>query len=760
MKKSLLLLVLIGSVFVDRGMGQLSDYSDSLALPYEFEHLQLTLEVDSESATFRGVATWNVRVVSEQVDSLYLVALRTDVKSVRFNEQHIDFEMRNDTLLISFPNPIQKDESFKVEVIYAAIPQFGTHRTKSGTFFTSLMPGARSDLFPTIAHPSIQVKSDIRLIVPNHWKAVATGVFAGSTLMHDERRLFHWQSDTPVAVTDISMVMGEMDVVSVRRSGTEYRFYKESAVSSDLDELELLDLLITYTSRADSITGISYPYQSHNVVLLDDHMWESRSFAAGFSYVFNNAGSIESQIRRSVAAQYFGSYHRPVQLSGSDHILLSQAALYRMLGDEIDPESLIWSDSVIPDQQTWRTWDYLRWMDAVATVQRHADFSAFDIESIRNLMTHPSGSYSQQAYLNILDIDNMYPVVESDPVLQYLDFTVNYELDEINNRISLEFIPMNPSDDVLIPVRMVQFVSGGTNELHIMVSSLGDRVTFSVSGFIHNMYIQPDDPLVRFTENKPSEFWMYQLRNDGDYERRVEAAMGFGRITDDPDIQLFLQDLIRNEPDQNVRSILISSFSTIINGALGTHQRFLDLLNDRNSIIRHTALEALRNYPTNDQVRSAVYHIISTSPDIALVNHAIDVYFDIADEAEFFATGRGLLVEDQKDLDFTAVILPLIVQTEQGKAFAPNLMQYLEKEFPFFIRKVAFEILKEVEILPSYWEELLPVLSTDPDPRVRYLALGCINKVSEVVALEILNSRSYNEYDVRVLHQVQNLLSR
>lgn len=760
MKRTFLFFFLLGFVLSEQGVGQLTDYSDSLNLPYEFEHLLLTLEVDADSATFRGVATWNMRATAEQVDSLFLIALRTDVKSVRFNESNVDFEMRNDTLLIQFPVPILLDEVFKVEVIYSAMPQFGTHRTKSGTIFTSLMPGARSDLFPTIAHPSIQVKTDIRLIVPNHWKAVATGIFAGSTLMHDERRLYHWKMDQPVSVTDISMAMGELDVISVRRSNVEYRFYKESAITTELDEFELLDRFILYTNRADSLLGITYPYGSHNVVYLDDHMWESRSFAAGFSYIFKNAGSIESQIRRTVAAQYFGSYHRAETLSGSDHILLSQAALNLQLDKNFVLESLIWDDVVYPIQNTWRTWDHSRWMDAVATVQRNPDFQAFSTESLSALIAQPSGSYAQQDYLDILGLVESYPEIAQDPVPQYTDFTVNYQLDEINNRISLEFIPMNASDDMLIPVRIIQFVSGGTNELNFMVSSLGDRVTFSFSGFITNMYIMPDDQFVRFTENKPSEFWMYQLRNDSDYERRVEAAMGFGRITDDPDIQLFLQDLIRNEPDQYVRSILVSSFSTIVQGALGTHQRFLDLLNDRSSIIRHTALEALRKYPSNEQVRNAIYHIISTSPDIELVNHAIDVYFDVADEAEFFATGRGLLVEDQKDLDFTAVILPLIVQTQQGKVFAPNLMQYLEKEFPFFIRKIAFEILKEVEILPSYWEELLPVLSTDPDPRVRYLALECINKVSNVVALDILNSRSYNEYDVRVLHQVQNLLSR
>jgi hypothetical protein len=93
-------------------------------------------------------------------------------------------------------------------------------------------------------------------------------------------------------------------------------------------------------------------------------------------------------------------------------------------------------------------------------------------------------------------------------------------------------------------------------------------------------------------------------------------------------------------------------------------------------------------------------------------------------------------------------------------AFAPNLLQYLEADFPFFIRNIAFQILKDVEISASYWQDLLPMLATDPDPRVRFLSAPLLDKIDSDVADDILLEWVQREYDVRVLQQLQEMLSK
>jgi hypothetical protein len=277
-----------------------------------------------------------------------------------------------------------------------------------------------------------------------------------------------------------------------------------------------------------------------------------------------------------------------------------------------------------------------------------------------------------------------------------------------------------------------QFSSGNINDVDYLVSTAGDVISFTSAGYIENMYAVDVSDSIVITENKPAQFWVYQLRSDSDYERRIESAVGFSRVKDDPDIQLFLQDLIRSEPDELVKSYLIESYADLTNGALGTHPTFIPLLDNSSDLVKLAALNALMNYTGNEQVQQAVFRVISMSNDIGFVNRAIEIYNEITDEAEFFSVARSLLIEDLQDLQFTATIIPLIVTTDQGREFAPNMMQYLEREYPYFLRILALNTLKEMEISPSYWLEILPELLNDSDPRIRYNGLDLIAKFEKI----------------------------
>ncbi|MCH8525509.1 MAG: hypothetical protein LAT52_13240, partial [Balneolales bacterium] len=119
---------------------------------------------------------------------------------------------------------------------------------------------------------------------------------------------------------------------------------------------------------------------------------------------------------------------------------------------------------------------------------------------------------------------------------------------------------------------------------------------------------------------------------------------------------------------------------------------------------------------------------------------------------------RSLLHEDTEDLYFTQTIIPLIVQTQQGVIFAPNLMDYLDDQYAFDLRRTAFDALYPLEIDSDYWAEILPELLVDSDPRMRYMALNLVATLPGTLRDEILQDRLYNEYDVRVLRRVSTLV--
>jgi hypothetical protein len=760
MIQKILYTLLFSLILVSISSAQILDYEKDPVFDFEFRSMHLTLELSKDTSIISGVVTWLMSAQTDSINQIRLISVRSNIKSIRIDEIIADFEHIGDTLLISQSEYFQIDELFKLEIVYEANPQFSLYRTTSGTIWSSFLPSARTDLFPSLPHPKIQFTTDIRLILPLEWKGIANGVFVTSTLMPEEKRLYHWGSTVPVSVTDIGIVAGMLEYKEAFIGSRSIRIYTESEGTNTLDKTIFLDSVLEKINRLESVTGKEFPYQSMTFIELPDHQWEVRSSGATLGFLFQNANTIEEQLSRILASQVFGSYYRTPSLSEANHILVLQGYLYSLFSDMSVPDYSRWQEFPEFESETWGIWSPEIFSRSIYT-SLEGSFSTHLNKTILSAITElESGAYSWADFqsMHYAFDDLSYPELESRPDLHKEYYTINYDFDEQTNRYSIEFIPEGNYEQRILSLRLRQFSSGNVNEVDYMVSTAGDLISFTSSGFIQNIYvIEADDSLV-FTENKPAQFWVYQLRSDSNYERRIESAVGFSRVTDDPDIQLFIQDLIRNEPDEIVKASLVESYGILTRGASGTHQRFIPLLDNPSILIRRAALNALRNYPGNEQVQQAVFRIISLSDDFDFVNHAIEVYRDITDEAEFFSVARSLLIEDLGDLYFTPSIIPLIVTTEAGKQFAPNLMQYLESNYPFYLRNLTLNILKEMEISPSYWLDILPELLNDSDTRVRFIGLDLISKFEKRQVLEILEGRISVEYDVRVLHKVQKLL--
>lgn len=743
---------------------QISDYSEVTVSPsLAFEHLNLTIEPDTSENRLKGVATWQVRLIDEKPDSLSLNLFKGEVNSVRIDELSVSFSYQFDRLTLEIPDTVLADSLFKVEINYSSDPVVGLHIQSNGLHWSSTLPGSRSDIFPTIQSPTVRITTDIRVIVPNSWKAVSNGFSAGSTLLHDDRRLYHWKSTEPISVADIVLAYGPLNVSTSKYRDVEVNVFTVQNAESFFDEVQLFQITTKYLQSADSLLSKPYPYEALNVVLIDDHLWEFKSASAGVIYIYKNGGNIDDQLAKGIAGMYFGSYHKPFTLADSQHIILNQTRLFDLM--TVESESSNFISDYPSHQDNWVNLSPHSWIEAHTWIQKFGRGSSlFQTDRLSEILSYGPGSFSSEDYIAMLQNQEItkYPDFINPGYPDTSKIDVVYTHDHPNERISIEFLPRHVSSAVgeLIPVKIRQYTDGTSIDLEFQISRYGDRISVNTNGYTNNMYVINEDPLIHFEEVKPAEFWRFQLRNDSDYLKRLEAARGFGSVVDDPDIQLFLQDLIRTEPDELVRERLVKSYAQLTNGARGTQLRFINWLTDSSALVRNAALEALKKYPGNDDALRTVYNIISTSQDIPFVNKAIEVYFHITSPEDFFATGRGLLVEDQKELLFTATVLPLIIKTEQGLAFAPNLMQYLEPEFPFFIRNIAFEILKDVEISASYWQDLLPMLATDPDPRVRFLSASLLDKIDSEIAGDILREWVQKEYDVRVLQQLQEMLSK
>jgi hypothetical protein len=737
---------------------QIHDYAHPFEYPFEFHHLQLTLEIPEEETVFRGVATWQMSAKTDNSSKIELIAIRTDIKSVRINERSVDYRAKGDTLIIAVEEPFPSFVRFKLEIVYLTDTKFGVHQTKNGTIWSSLLPGARSDLFPSIPHPSVQVPTDIRLIMHHEWKGVANGYLLATTLLPEDQRLYHWRSEIPIAVTDIAIVAGRLDFTEVRQAGKRYRIYSEEDAYSDEDRAAIMERTLKYSALVESSLDTRIPFEGFNVILLPDHRWETRFSSGSITYLFENGGDRNEQLMRGLISQFFGSAQRGPDLKQSHVQLAIQGYFFNALKDSVEIDDSIEIDHYPEFTNTpWLVWSPDYW--SYAKAYRNTEFERILAGGLNRIGRLNPGMFSWERYLKALGIEQAIapPVVSKPEEISLESYTVYYYYDDISNRYDLELVPNGNYAPRFMPLRIRQFESGNASDLELLVSTRGDHIHLNISQLVQNLYVINDNPDISFIEIKPANFWVYQLRNDGDPVRRNEAAKGFALVQDDPDVQFILQELIANEPDNEVKANLVTSHARLLNGGAGTHTRFVSLLRDPSRVVRFAALDALKYYKNIEAAQREVFRIISSSNDVEYVNKAIEVYSLIVNEREFFSVARSLLFEDREELNFTHVLIPLIVKSEQGQTFAPNLMGYMDESYDYSLRKLTFDTLKMLKISPSYWQDILPYLLADKDPRIRYMSLELAKLLEQKAFDEIITERYFNEYDVRVLQKLQQL---
>lgn len=723
--------------------------------PHLTSHLYLTVEAVKDTSIVNIVSSFQLKGINDSLDTIHFNLKNADISSVRINERPADYVAEGDTISISISDIVASGNLLSIDFVYSVNRHEFFLTGPANQFRLPLLP--YNDRIPIPLNNAIVLSgTDIRIIVPEQWNAMTNGSLVSTTLLPGGRRLFHWNHSLKIDHRRVSLSFGEYQLQQSRLNDIDVVVaYANTLPSLKNINDTLSDLLNQFSSH-----GFPYPFESLTLIFEEDHRWETRQSHPTIGFVFQNAGRSEHQVKRILAEQLFGSSIKPSDNTSDYIIALLQASLINRIWPDYQPDPWELNPEVPDSPYHVHSVHYLN--NALFTIRNDIHLQTL-LETVSDSLIHTRVNYLDwDLLMSFLDPeDRIDPPQIIDSKFVNIDrFTINYSEGQQQGQYVLEFIPENLYSGRTITLTVRQFSNGTYIDVPLFVSSHGDRIAFNVNGKLDNIYVVDSSESIVFNENKPSSFWRYQLRNDPDYNRRIEAAKGFGRITDNPDIQLFIQDLIRNEPDSKVKSHLIESYARITSGASGTHSRFIPFLTDQDNIIRDVALASLKNYKGNPQVIQEVFRIISSSNDIEFVNKAITVYYHIVDEEEFFSVGRSLLVEDLEDIFFTSTIIPLLVKTERGLSFAPTLMQYLEPEYPVMLRILTLMTLKELEISASYWQEVLPSLISATDARIRYHSLEILPKIDRQIAIEIISEQSSSENDARVRKRMADMLQR
>ena len=729
------------------------DYEKFPRLDVELQHLDADIRI-SEDGFIEGDVLYNARFMRNHTDSLVFHAARMNIISVSVNDEVQEYRMDDDRLIIDLEEEFSRNEVINIRIQYDTSPSFGVHRNSNGTIWTSLLPKSVRHWLPTNDHPRVAFTTDIIFTHPSGKTMIASGERGRTEVLNVDEEQTSFESANPVPVTALSWATGEVnEVASATVSDSRIFLYSESGQA---DEEYLQSASGAFRSVLNEL-GVSYPYQDLHIVMLEEDYWETKPYGAGMVFVYKNKENFSQQIQRGILAQWAGVLLREEQWSDADAVHLLQAELANRLFDFEYITDL--EEGTDPydrfSQYTLSLWQKTLSENQTGSLQDHLEYVNEFLFSGDNIILgwheFASALYEETGVPYFDRLSTVEMEIEPEQVEQVTEYIARVEWTEGADAAEIHFESIGTPFDELVTVRAEEITINDVRSHELTFSGQSDGVVINVSSGIENikLYVEDNDELI-LHEEKPFLFWIHQLRNDEDSGRRAEAARGLAQLSDNPDLQLALNDVLQMESNPEVYAEIIRSMSRITAGASGTDERFLQYSSsNQNPLIQKAAVEALAYFRDNDRVISRLRTIIVQTTDEEIRREAIRSLYEVTD-GERFSSQVEYLVTQESVLNEISLLLDLLAQKGEAENAVEFASTFIAEEFPFATRKGALDIMLQYDESPSNWQERLPELLTDRHPRIRHHAALALDKLSSGQRNAIVADRIDDEFDERI----------
>lgn len=735
-----------------------TDYESFPVLDYHFSHLDAVLSLDSDTRSLSGTVNYTVSARHRFAGELMLQAAGLQINSITLNGEDASFIYENDRILLS-PADYLSDPTrpFELSISYKAAGTQALLKTAAGTIFTTLSPNRRAEWIPVFEHPRVAFTTRLTFEADEALEVVSNGQFLRSGLLDNGRKRVIWRSEVPIPSTDLVFFAGNLQFSETLLGLTSVRVYGEARTGSPQLREDLMREAISSLSNITRSLRVEYRFEGFTLVLLEDHLWEPRLSAASLGIVAGTVSPAKVQIDRIAVSQWFGALLRPETIAGSGAHLLHQAQLLRQL----EPDAPRFSVQGFPVIDGFPYWDHLLPQHAAYWSQAIDEMDAFSAAMLNEHMRlqlraeDPVGSWQdfQRVWYRASGRTLAEPDFEllreapEEPELLNVQLIFGFSTER---GLSVTVDPQGqvPADSIRIPLE-IHFRGGDIRDEVLTVFRTGGEFVLPADTRPLNVMAGDGAPMFRFTEMKDLNMWLHQLRSSGQLERRIQAAQNLPRFREDADIQLAVRDVLRGENEPEVRTALIRAISSIVRGAAGTQQMFLDLMATAEGDELLASVEALRNYPGNEAVISAVGRLAQSSRYSEAAVLAVKVFREIASEQQFTELASSLLGGSGPAAIRAAVVDELFELPDRMVAVDTSFEIAITPTFPYQMRAAAMHALGRHNRAQDL-QELVPALIDDADPRVRLLALRYIGALDDAQMNDLLEQRFAIERDPRI----------
>lgn len=737
------------------------DYESHPYQPYNFTHLDLDLTLEPDQDLVSGIATYQVSAKVDGLTELLLHTEKSAIESVLIDEDVVQYSVSGDSLLIELPDSTISDEVFDLQITWQSTSDFGLLKDYKGNFWSSKNPLAHHHWFPVFDHPRVELMINATFTIPLEREILFNGDIVQSTPISKTRKKVYYETETPVPVTGLGFAMGDFVISEITSGFTklrlfspEFGFYQEQREALVIEAGRI-------KKDIEKELSFEYPWQGLNIVVLPDNTWEERTHGAGTIFLYENLGSLENQLKRGMYAQWFGEYLRTEQFfhfdEGSNQ-LLSTALHYEIS----DSAALIENPDSLFKIEEWNNWQ-------LGFENESSTFKTTVIESLKEFVRSMKGvvnfdEYAENWYAKTgIPRFNPQPMVLSNTVEEEASspkYKVSADYDDANSLLTLHFTLIEGEGEELYSLTLVDHQFDATETHEVIFTGVEDEVSIKLSlvteyiTFVNDSYSTEDLTYGLF----PLNFLLNQLRSE-DKEDRILAARLLKAHTENPDLQLALSDVLAFEEDSNVIAAINETMAEFTAGAFGTEEKFLNDLRSDSKDVKLASIKALANYPDNETVQSAIRSEVLRSTDSRIFETALEVYQQMVGGEELLSVATRLQRSDSTGAK-AMYVLDSSDSLHVMEASIPLAEKYLQKSYSFSIRKQAFNYLKQFDFDPERWAERLNILTTDRDPRMRFLGYESVLSFKTTTeALVYMRSSGLDESDPRVLLLIDGIIS-
>lgn len=279
-------------------------YQLSFRIPEQREE-SLKAQADITCKTIDSQAfILDFKVPAEQIDSVCLNGKRTPFK---FENEHILIER------------LGKNDENTVSVYYTCSDQSLNRR--NDFLYTLLVPDRARTLFPCFDQPNLKALYKLNLEIPSHWKAVANGETASTSINEENHTTsIQFKETEPISTYLFSFVAGKLNEETFHRGNRSIHIYhRENDPQKTQQCTDIATEVFDALEWMEDYTQIPYPFAKYDLIIVPGFQFGGMEHIGATLYTDNrmflsSQPTLSDQLIRSsliaheTAHMWFGDY--------------------------------------------------------------------------------------------------------------------------------------------------------------------------------------------------------------------------------------------------------------------------------------------------------------------------------------------------------------------------------------------------------------------------------------------------------------------